>query len=225
MATQLYTQLLAVALRHGLGFLAQPLAAVACLPPDRQPAVPCLPLNCLPLLPQEWDDFILCLKTPLPITFRINGGGQFADRLREKLETDFMAQFAAGETLMVRAWGWPASRSPAALPKHLLPCYLQRCCQTGRLSPFPCTLVLSLKQPPLPATHASAPPLLASFPRLLSPLRQVDGEPAEPPHPLGWYPGGLAWQMSFSRKQLRKAPVLAELHEFMKRENEVRGWG
>jgi hypothetical protein len=31
--------------------------------------------------------------------------------------------------------------------------------------------------------------------------------------------------MSFSRKQLRKAPVLAELHEFMKRENEVGGWG
>jgi hypothetical protein len=89
------------------------------------------------LLPQEWDDFILCLKTPLPITFRINGGGQFADRLREKLETDFMAQFAAGETLMVRhGAGQPAGHQRLCLP-HLLPCYLQRSCQTGRLSASP----------------------------------------------------------------------------------------
>jgi hypothetical protein len=50
---------------------------------------------------------------------------------------------------------------------------------------------------------------------------QIDGEPVEPPHPLPWYPGGLAWQMNFSRTQLRKLPVLEALHEFIKRENEA----
>lgn len=33
-----------------------------------------------------------------------------------------------------------------------------------------------------------------------------------------WYPRQLAWQMGFSRMQLRKVPILAEMHEFIKRE-------
>ncbi len=32
-----------------------------------------------------------CLRTTLPITFRINGSGKFADALRRRLETDFLA--------------------------------------------------------------------------------------------------------------------------------------
>lgn len=36
-----------------------------------------------------------------------------------------------------------------------------------------------------------------------------------------WYPNQLAWHMSFSRGDLRKMPVLAQLHEFMKRENDA----
>ena len=36
----------------------------------------------------------------------------------------------------------------------------------------------------------------------LLPLPQIDGEPVEPPHPLPWYPGKLAWQMNFSRNQV-----------------------
>ena len=45
---------------------------------------------------QEWDAFILALKKPLPITFRINGQGKFADRLLERLEANFMQQFTEG---------------------------------------------------------------------------------------------------------------------------------
>ena len=40
------------------------------------------------------------------------------------------------------------------------------------------------------------------YPLLLLPLPQIDGEPVEPPHPLPWYPGKLAWQMNFSRNQV-----------------------
>lgn len=32
---------------------------------------------------------------------------------------------------------------------------------------------------------------------------QIDGEPIEKPHPLEWYPGQLAWQMNFTRAQVR----------------------
>lgn len=42
---------------------------------------------------QEWDAFVLCLKKPLPITFRINGQGRFADRLLAQMESNFMKQF------------------------------------------------------------------------------------------------------------------------------------
>mmetsp|Transcript_15201 Transcript_15201/g.36163 ORF Transcript_15201/g.36163 Transcript_15201/m.36163 type:complete len:1022 (+) Transcript_15201:100-3165(+) len=49
---------------------------------------------------------------------------------------------------------------------------------------------------------------------------EVDGELIQPPKYLPWYPGKLAWQFSFSRHQLRKAPQLEAIHEFVKREND-----
>ena len=48
------------------------------------------------------------------------------------------------------------------------------------------------------------------------------GEELSPPRPLPWYPQKLAWQMDASRAQLRKLDALAAVHEFMKRENDVR---
>ncbi|KAL4422857.1 hypothetical protein ABPG75_009054 [Micractinium tetrahymenae] len=98
--------------------------------------------------PEEWDAFLLCLKKQLPITFRINGQGKFADRLVAQMESNFLKQF---------------TEEPVVL----------------------------------------------------------DGEEVEKPHPLAWYPGKLAWQMNFSRSQLRKLDVLEQLHEFIKRENEI----
>lgn len=48
----------------------------------------------------EWDAFIDILKKPLPITFRINGSGRFANELREKLESDFFANFNKGPIMV-----------------------------------------------------------------------------------------------------------------------------
>ena len=42
-----------------------------------------------------------------------------------------------------------------------------------------------------------------------------------PPKPLEWYPGRMAWQVNLSRHQLRRLPQFAELHEWIKRENET----
>lgn len=48
----------------------------------------------------EWDEFIASLRKPLPVTFRINGSGKFADHLRDKLQSDFFSHFSDG-TLQV----------------------------------------------------------------------------------------------------------------------------
>lgn len=53
---------------------------------------------------QEWDTFLLCLKKPLPITFRINGQGKFADRLVAQMESNFLKQFTE-EPVVVRLGG------------------------------------------------------------------------------------------------------------------------
>jgi 16S rRNA C967 or C1407 C5-methylase (RsmB/RsmF family) len=98
--------------------------------------------------PEEWEAFLAILRVPLPLTFRINGKGRFADALRSRLESDFFAEFASG-----------------------------------------------------PIT--------------------IDGEVINPPSVLPWYPDKLGWQYEFSRSQLRKIPILKELHEFMKRETEI----
>ena len=53
----------------------------------------------------EWDKFMTCLRTPLPVTFRINGGGRFASALRDKLQTDFFSHFGTDAILVRRAVG------------------------------------------------------------------------------------------------------------------------
>lgn len=45
----------------------------------------------------EFDAFLAALRKPLPITFRINGSGKFANELRDKLQSDFFANFASME--------------------------------------------------------------------------------------------------------------------------------
>jgi multisite-specific tRNA:(cytosine-C5)-methyltransferase/tRNA (cytosine34-C5)-methyltransferase len=48
----------------------------------------------------EWQEFLDILKKPLPITFRINGSGRFANELRQKLESDFFSHFSEGPVMV-----------------------------------------------------------------------------------------------------------------------------
>lgn len=50
---------------------------------------------------------------------------------------------------------------------------------------------------------------------------QVEGEPLEAPRTLPWYPDALGWHMAFSRAQLRKLPILKQVHELIIRENDA----
>lgn len=45
---------------------------------------------------EEWDAFMASLKKHLPLTFRINGSGRFAQDLQRKLETDFLSKYSDG---------------------------------------------------------------------------------------------------------------------------------
>lgn len=45
---------------------------------------------------EEWDSFMQSLKKHLPMTFRINGSGRFAQDLQRKLESNFLSQFSNG---------------------------------------------------------------------------------------------------------------------------------
>ncbi|CAJ1938152.1 unnamed protein product [Sphenostylis stenocarpa] len=40
--------------------------------------------------PQQWEQFVAVLRTPLPATFRINSSSQFSDDIRSQLEYDFV---------------------------------------------------------------------------------------------------------------------------------------
>ncbi|KAK2438515.1 S-adenosyl-L-methionine-dependent methyltransferase superfamily protein [Trifolium repens] len=61
--------------------------------------------------PQEWDQFVAILRTPLPASFRINASSQFADDIRSQLENDFVHSLRAevaegGETEAIRPLPW-----------------------------------------------------------------------------------------------------------------------
>ena len=132
------------------------------------------------------------LNTPLPMTFRINGSGKFADELRNKLESNFMSHFAEGPVTVRGSFCVPLGlrrelcRQPACERRHA-------------------SVLTAPHRPPAPAL----------------PAPQIDGEAVDPPRALPWYPSNLAWQCNFSRMQLRKLPILEGLHEFIKRENEA----
>lgn len=55
--------------------------------------------------PEEWEAFMTCLKSSLPVTFRINGSGKFANDLRDRLESDFFSHFNQGP-ILVRKRRW-----------------------------------------------------------------------------------------------------------------------
>ena len=48
-----------------------------------------------------------------------------------------------------------------------------------------------------------------------------DGQPIEPPQPLPWYPDELAWQMTASRKVVRKSPPFKDFQKFLVSETSV----
>ncbi len=65
---------------------------------------------------EQWDTFIACMRTPLPITFRINGTGRYATDLRTRLETDFLAQL---QTTPMEVWRCTVSyRNTTAVYPH-----------------------------------------------------------------------------------------------------------
>ncbi|XP_020233288.1 tRNA (cytosine(34)-C(5))-methyltransferase [Cajanus cajan] len=61
--------------------------------------------------PQQWEQFVAVLRTPLPATFRINSSSQFSDDIRSQLEDDFMHSLRnevveGGETEAIRPLLW-----------------------------------------------------------------------------------------------------------------------
>ncbi|XP_027368050.1 tRNA (cytosine(34)-C(5))-methyltransferase-like isoform X3 [Abrus precatorius] len=61
--------------------------------------------------PQQWDQFVSVLRTPLPATFRINSSSQFSDDIRSQLENDFVHSLRdevaeGGETEAIRPLPW-----------------------------------------------------------------------------------------------------------------------
>lgn len=47
-----------------------------------------------------------------------------------------------------------------------------------------------------------------------------DGRPVDPPKCLQWYPEEMAWQLNFTRKEVRSSPALEKLHSFLVSETE-----
>ncbi len=62
----------------------------------------------------EWGDFLACLQRPLPVTFRINGSGRFADILREKLQSDFFSHFQQGPMFVSASYSISLTRKEEA---------------------------------------------------------------------------------------------------------------
>ena len=50
------------------------------------------------LVPEsEWETFLDCMRSPLPMTFRINGSGKFATDMRDQLEGTLFAELLKEE--------------------------------------------------------------------------------------------------------------------------------
>lgn len=110
---------------------------------------------------EDMQKMLQAFKTPLPVSFRVNGLGAFAEALRDQIKHDLFSQLERSTT-----------NSGSCIERL----------DDGSIS--------------------------------------VDGEILEPPKQLPWYPDGLAWQLNYSRGQLRKLPALKSVHEFLKTAND-----
>ncbi|KDD75934.1 hypothetical protein H632_c429p1 [Helicosporidium sp. ATCC 50920] len=68
---------------------------------------------------EEWETFMETLNRPLPMTFRINGSGKFAQELRERLANDFLSAFGEGQSLLVDGEEVAAPRALEWYPERL----------------------------------------------------------------------------------------------------------
>lgn len=152
--------------------------------------------------PGEWQAFIDTLRRPLPLTFRVNGSGRYARELRDKLEADFFSNFAAGPIYVGALVFLYITRLLASCPRP-------RAQRTGRAmwrGPEPgASRGAAAPLQPASGAHTPQPRPRPAHPLPLPlPRPQLDGEQVDPPRALEWYPGRLAWQLEFSRGQLRK---------------------
>ena len=131
----------------------------------------------------EWDAFMAALRAPLPTTFRVNGSGRFAADLRDRLAQGYFAQLSGdievGLCNRRAAYSMDGVARGSQTEPSTAPLAAGK--MTGKVSPKD---------------------------RLPLSLPQVDGELLKPPAPLPWYPERLAWQLDFTRAQLRKLPAL-----------------
>lgn len=107
--------------------------------------------------PGEFGAFLDALRKPLPITFRINGSGKFANELRDKLQSDFFANFASMEVRHAAV----ISPAPNSTATSIQPCH-------SPAMPYACILALGphsvcrLCQEHLYASHRHAYDLVHS---------------------------------------------------------------
>ena len=62
----------------------------------------------------EWEAFLKCMRSQLPVTFRINGGGKYSLAMRDRMEKDLFSKLGSAEEYVNEA-GEKAAK-PFALP-------------------------------------------------------------------------------------------------------------
>lgn len=56
---------------------------------------------------------------------------------------------------------------------------------------------------------------LAEYVTVVAELHQTDISEVTPPRSFPWYPGGLAWELNFTRQDIRRSEPLNRLHNFL----------
>uniref|UniRef100_A0A336KDT8 tRNA (cytosine(34)-C(5))-methyltransferase n=1 Tax=Culicoides sonorensis TaxID=179676 RepID=A0A336KDT8_CULSO len=56
---------------------------------------------------------------------------------------------------------------------------------------------------------------LTEYVSVVAELHKVDKSEVKPPRCISWYPGGLAWELNFTRQDIRRSEALNRLHNFL----------
>ncbi|XP_067932243.1 RNA cytosine-C(5)-methyltransferase NSUN2-like [Watersipora subatra] len=146
---------------------------------------------------EDWEEFMQCIREPLPAAFRVTGSKSQAEQLLHLIKHTFFKQLNTSSE----------SQPDASLDSSV----------HGEVSAdTPPIESLEIKENGS-NTHTAAPVTVDDG---TTDDTSKESPLVKPPRCLSWYPDGLAWQLEYSRVSIRQNQTLKKLHSFLVSESE-----
>ncbi|KAF6024665.1 NSUN2 [Bugula neritina] len=167
----------------------------------------------------EWEDFLACVREPLPAAFRVTGSKSQAEQLLHLIQNNFFSQLntttSKGEEDTKELATEETSTTSVSLSQTLQNTDLADVKEVGVSEASESNGSVTAASDAIPDTDGAAAANGST-----AAAGDTKSSELKPPTCLKWYPDGLAWQLEYSRVSIRQNNTLKKLHSFLVSESE-----